>query len=325
MTDDLWRPSAALQTLKQRAVLMASLRQFFAERDVLEVETPLLARFGVTDPYMDLLTADNPLLGGQVRGERYYLQSSPEYAMKRLLAAGSGPIYQICKAFRAGEQGSRHNPEFSMLEWYRPGFDHHQLMAEIAELLVAVLDSPEPKKISYGELFEQHFSIDPHCAAIETLELLARQHLDIQMASDNRDDWLNLLIAEVIEPTLGFDVPTFIYDYPASQAALAKLSVDQHGCSVAQRFELYINGIELANGYYELTDSAEHERRIQLDQQQRVTMVRPPMAADEHLLAALESGLPDCAGVALGLDRLIMLALGCEHIEQVLSFSVDRA
>lgn len=325
MTDDLWRPSAALQTLKQRAALMSSLRRFFAEREVLEVETPLLARFGVTDPYMDLLTADNPLHGSGADDGRYYLQSSPEYAMKRLLAAGSGPIYQICKAFRAGEQGGRHNPEFSMLEWYRPGFDHHQLMAEIAELLVAVLDSPEPKKISYGELFEQYLSIDPHCVSIEVLELLARQHLDIQMVSDNRDDWLNLLIAEVIEPKLGFDAPTFIYDYPASQAALAKLSVDQHGRSVAQRFELYINGVELANGYYELTDSVEQRRRMRVEQQQRIALERPQMAADAHLLAALDSGLPECAGVALGLDRLVMLALGCEHIEQVLSFSAARA
>lgn len=325
MTDDLWRPTAALTTLKQRAALIASLRKFFAEREVLEVDTPLLASLGVTDPYMDLLSADNPLAGEQRQGDRYYLQSSPEYAMKRLLAAGSGPIFQICKAFRAGEQGSRHNPEFSMLEWYRPGFDHHQLMAEIAELLIAVLDSPEPQKISYGELFEHHLAIDPHTASVDALEVVARQYLDIQMSSDNRDDWLNLLIAEVIEPKLGFDAPVFIYDYPASQAALAKLGVDSLGRCVAQRFELYINGIELANGYYELTDASEQRLRMQADQHQRIALGRPAMAADQYLLAALDSGLPECAGVALGLDRLIMLALGCERIEQVLSFSVDRA
>ncbi|MCR8923104.1 EF-P lysine aminoacylase EpmA [Dasania sp. GY-MA-18] len=317
----VWQPSAAISRLQHRAQLLAQTRQFFAERGVLEVETPLLCQHAVTDPHMPILAADNPLLGEQP----YYLQSSPEYAMKRLLAAGSGPIYQLCKAFRGGEQSRRHNPEFSMLEWYRPGFDHFQLMDEISDLLIALMAVPAAQQISYGELFEQHLGINPHTATATQLEQLARQQLDIQMHSDQRDDWLNLLIAEVIEPKLGFDTPLFIYDYPASQAALARLATDANGHAVAQRFELYVQGIELANGYFELTDSAEQARRFQQEQQQRQQLNQPAMASDAYLLAALESGLPECAGVALGFDRLVMLALQCERIDEVLSFTSDKA
>lgn len=320
MSDNDWRPSATIESLKLRAAIMASIRQFFSERDVLEVETPLLARFGVTDPHMDLVTADNPL--GE--GERYYLQTSPEYAMKRLLAAGSGPIYQMGKAFRAGEVSSRHNPEFTMLEWYRPGFDHHQLMDEIAALLMTILDCPRPQQISYAELFEQQLGINPHRATATALESVAKQHIDIQMSDASRDDWLNLLIAEVIEPRIGFDAPLFIYDYPASQAALAKLANNAEGDPVAERFELYVQGVELANGYHELTDAAEQQRRIQAEQQFRAELQRPAMAEDRFLVQALKHGLPASAGVALGLDRLVMLALDTRQIDDVLSFSHSR-
>ena len=315
-----WRPSASIQALKKRASVLAQLRQFFAAKDVLEVETPLLCQHGVTDPYMELMTS-TPFHNKAP----YYLQTSPEYAMKRLLAAGSGPIYQLCKAFRRGETSRRHNPEFSLLEWYRPGFDHHQLMAEVSDLLTEVLALPTAKKITYGQLFEQHFGINPHEVSCEKIEAIARQHLDIQMQSTERDDWLNLLMAEVIEPTLGFEAPVFIVDYPASQAALAKFGRNEQGTEVAHRFELYINGLELANGYLELTDYSELKQRLIREQQKRERLDLPHMKSDKYLLAAAKAGLPACAGVALGFDRLMMLAAKAKQINDVISFDVERA
>lgn len=322
MTDIPWQPSAAIETLQKRAAILATIRQFFAERQVLEVETPLLARYSVTDPYMEVLTADNPVAGEQP----YYLQTSPEYAMKRLLAAGSGPIYQLCKAFRKGEAGSRHNPEFTMLEWYRPGFSLFDLMAEVEDLLKAVLGCDlAARKKSYREVFMDYLGLDPLTADCQQAEQLARQHLDVQMQSDRIDDWLNLLMAEVIEPHLKNAGPTFVYHYPASQAALARLESNDEGLWLAQRFELYAGGLELANGYDELTDAREQDRRFVADQQARKVSGRPHHDSDPYLLAALDAGLPECAGVALGLDRLIMLALEESSISRVLAFASDRA
>jgi lysyl-tRNA synthetase class 2 len=321
MLDSHWRPSASLAGLKERAAMLAKIRQFFAARDVLEVETPLLGRYSVTDPHMEVITTAHPGYGT----DEYFLQTSPEYAMKRLLAAGSGPIYQIGKAFRQGEAGSRHNPEFSMLEWYRPGFDHWQLIDEVEELVSSVLNTRGCQRLSYRQVFEAALGIDPHNASCEQLKVIAREHADIQMSSDRRDDWLSLLMAEVIEPALGSDVPVFIYDYPASQAALARLEEDETGILVARRFELYYRGVELANGYFELTDHKEQHERFQRDLQLRAEMGKPARELDPHLLAAMEQGLPSCAGVALGLDRLLMLHLGASRIEEVLAFSVDRA
>ena len=322
MSDLPWQPAATIEQLKQRAQLIANVRAFFAARNVLEVETPALARYSVTDPHMEVLTAEHPL--GEASG--FYLQTSPEYAMKRLLATGSGPIFQIAKAFRKGELGSRHNPEFTMLEWYRPGFDDHQLMDEIAELLVTLLgEEGRPLRQSYRQVFQQVLAIDPHEIDCRALEVLARQHIDIQMQSDDRDDWLNLLMAEVIEPALADGAPTFIYDYPASQAALAQVASDDQGVTVARRFELYMRGVELANGYLELLDAQEQRRRFAQEQQKRQQLNRPAVAADQYLLAALEAGMPACAGVALGLDRLVMLALGLDTIQDVMAFPADRA
>ncbi|MFA7555365.1 MAG: EF-P lysine aminoacylase EpmA [Spongiibacteraceae bacterium] len=335
MNNPPWQPAASIETLQQRAALLRRVRQFFAERDVLEVETPALARYSVTDPAMEVLSTDNPM--GHPNGERYYLQTSPEYAMKRLLVAGSGAIYQLGKAFRKGERGSRHNPEFSMLEWYRPGFDHLQLMAEVEALISQVffstqsLVTAEPfasspfEKISYRDLFQQYLAIDPHRLDCAHLQAIARAKLDVQMQSDNRDDWLNLLLAELIEPHLGHTVPVFVYDYPASQAALAKVVCDQHGNWVAQRFELYAKGIELANGYFELTDAQEQSQRFQQNQQSRRQQQLADIESDQFLAAALAEGLPSCAGVALGFDRLVMLSLGKNTIDEVLAFPVDRA
>jgi len=309
--------------LQQRAAVYAAIRQFFSLREVLEVETPLLGRYSVTDLHMNALAADNPL-SAENSARHYYLQTSPEYAMKRLLAAGSGAIFQICKAFRAGELGGRHNPEFSMLEWYRPGFDHHDLMTELEALMAALIPGSRCRRCSYRELFEQHFQVNPHRATWRELERIARQHIDIQMHSTDVDDWLHLLIGSV-EGRLGHDEALFIYDYPASQAALARIRRDPGADPVAERFELYVAGIELANGYHELTDADELRERFTRDRQLRAQRGRADIDIDEALMAAMSSGLPACAGVALGLDRLVMLVLGLERIEQVLSFSAGNA
>lgn len=276
----------------------------------MEVETPLLCRGTVTDPALDPIRC----------GERW-LQTSPEYAMKRLLAAGSGPIYQVCKAFRAGESGPRHNPEFTLLEWYRPGYDLRRLMEEVAELVGGVLGERAVTYLSYRELFQHFLDIDPHVASAAQLEACVRRRLDYAGGEESRDTWLDLLVSHVIEPQLAGLV--FVYDYPASQAALARLREDQ-GVMVAERFELYADGLELANGYFELADPAEQRRRFEADNRRLSDRQDNPRPIDPWLLAALDSGLPDCAGVALGLDRLLMLMQGSERLESVLSFDWSR-
>lgn len=317
-----WQPDAALDTLRLRAHLLARVRGFFADRGVLEVDTPLMCQATGTDPHLDALALE------LAPGDWRYLQTSPEFAMKRLLAAGSGPIYQLCKAFRRDESGQRHNPEFTMLEWYRPGFDDNQLMAEVAALMAACLPATVPDaagiaRLSYRDLFRQHLTLDPFAATDDDLRACARRHTDTHALVLSRDDLLNLLMALVIEPQL--QDPVFVVDFPASQAALAQINRDQHGNDVARRFELFVAGMELANGYLELTDSAEQARRFAADNRQREAAGRPVRAVDDRLLAALEHGLPACAGVALGFDRLVMLAAGAGHIREVLSFVADNA
>ncbi|MEH6910167.1 MAG: EF-P lysine aminoacylase EpmA [Oceanicoccus sp.] len=322
MTNLCWQPTASIDALRARAKIIARIRDFFFRREVMEVETPLLARHSVTDPFMDILKGDNPM---GTSGD-YYLQTSPEYAMKRLLAAGSGPIFEITKAFRKGEQGSRHNPEFTMLEWYRPGFDHFELMTETERLVGELVHCDRPfLRMSYGEMFQQFLNINPHTIGLEELALLACKSIDLQMQSDQKDDWLNVLLTEIIEPQLGFDVPVFVYDYPASQSALAKTAIDNEGILVAQRFELYVSGVELANGYFELTDASEQEARLKSEQTRRLALGREKMDVDIYLSAAMSQGLPSCAGVALGVDRLIMLALQMKKITDVIAFPSDRA
>ncbi len=305
-----WAPGAALPALRARADILSTLRGFFAERGVLEVDTPLLCRGTVTDPAL------TPIAGGD-----RWLQTSPEYAMKRLLAAGSGPIFQVCKAFRAAEAGSRHNPEFTLLEWYRPGFDLRTLMEEVAELVQSVLGEKPTEFLDYRSAFQRHLDVDPHTASVEMLEACARQRLDYAGGEESRDTWLDLLMSHVIEPALS--ALTFIYDYPASQAALARLKQDGE-VQVAERFEVYVDGVELANGYFELTDAVEQRRRFEADNARLEAAGIAPRPIDEALLAALEAGLPECSGVALGLDRLVMLKLGAERLEDVLSFDWGR-
>ncbi|MEE4661065.1 MAG: EF-P lysine aminoacylase EpmA [Halieaceae bacterium] len=305
-----WRPSASLEALRARAALLAQVRQFFQTRGVLEVETPLLCQYTVTDPNL------TPVASGT-----RWLQTSPEYAMKRLLAAGSGPIYQVCKAFRAGEAGPRHNPEFTLLEWYRPDFDLTALMDETADLVSAVLGERPRETLSYRDLFLRYLDIDPLTAPTEDLARLARAHVDYGGADEARDTWLDLLMSHVLEPRL--QGISLVHSYPRSQAALAVVE-DADGQPVARRFELYVDGMELANGYLELTDATEQRARFERDNAALQAAGEPPRALDEALLAALEAGLPACAGVALGLDRLLALKLGESSLARVLSFDWSR-
>ena len=320
---ELWRPTASIESLRLRAGVLATIRAFFAARGVLEVETPALSRATVTDVHLASLATTATIPGeGEVA---LWLQTSPEFAMKRLLAAGSGPIYQLCRAFRDGEAGRQHNLEFTILEWYRPGFDHHALMDEMDELLQAVLGLPAAERLSYGEAFRRHAGIDPHAAGDDELSARTRA-LDAAPADEcglTRDDRLDLIRAAAVEPRLGRGRPTFVYDWPASQSALARVRPGEP--PLAERFEVYVEGVELANGFHELADATEQRRRFEQDLAVRSTrgLTAPPL--DERLLAALAHGLPDCSGVALGVDRLVMLAAGAARLAEVVAFPADRA
>lgn len=317
-----WRPTAPLANIHLRAKILRQVRDFFADRGVLEVETPLLSSATVTDFHLHTLSteAEIPGMGGPLR---LHLQTSPEFAMKRLLAAGSGPIYQICKAFRDQEAGRLHNPEFTMLEWYRPGWDHNRLMDEIEDLLTVVLETKSSTRRSYGELFLSELGVNPHTDDPATLR---RRALDLGLEDIeglDREGWLSLLMTHRIEGHLGRGKPTFVYDYPADQAALARIR--QGDPPVAERFEAYVEGIELANGYHELTDADEQRKRFEIDLESRRSMSLPAPPYDHRLIDALDHGLPDCAGVALGFDRLVMLAAGASSVDEVITFPIGRA
>lgn len=316
-----WQPTATLENLRRRAAVIDSIRRFFSERDVLEVETPTLSAAAVSDPHLlPFVSGFVPEGGGTPTP--LYLHTSPEYPMKRLLAAGSGPIWQICKVFRNGETGRKHNPEFSMLEWYRPGFDHHRLMDEVDELVCQTLGCVRARRVLYSQLFAEVLGVDLYRCSTADLVALGRERCGF-VGDMDRDGWLNLLFSHCIEPEL--IKPTLVYGFPASQAALARVveGDDAHPC--AARFELFIDGMELANGYFELTDAAEQARRFQSDQVQREELGRPVLPVDQRLVEALAHGLPDCAGVALGVDRLVMLALHAQRIDEVLAFPLHRA
>ena len=324
-----WRPGADLATLRLRAELLARIRTFFAARKVLEVETPILSAAAITDPHLASFSTVYSGPGG-CRDRPLYLQTSPEFPMKRLLAAGSGCIYQIARVFRDGEAGRRHNPEFTLLEWYRVGFDHHRLMDEVAalvtELLAGRLALAEPERLSYRELFQRHCDLDPHRAGVvELMRCAEARNLPIPpgMPIDETDPWLDLLLTHCIEPRLAQGRLVFVYDYPASQAALARLRPGDP--PVGERFEAYLNGVELANGFHELGDAEEQRHRFEAENAARQALGLPVMPLDERLLAALAAGLPDCAGVALGFDRLAMLAAGCSSLAEVLAFPLDYA
>lgn len=329
-TEAPWRPRASKKTLEARARLLANIRHFFAQRGVLEVETPILSTTAATAPHLhSLVTAYQ---GSQTpeKGQRLFLQTSPEHAMKRLLAAESGPIYQIARVFRNGESGRRHNPEFTLLEWYRPGFDHLALMEEVDMLLSLLLGTPAGERLSYREAFHRYLKIDVFAASDKTLARLAnvRGFQDVVAANGGqaRQIYLDFLLAIVIEPQLGQDRPCFIYDYPASEAQLAHIrpASETYPIPLAERFEVYLKGMELANGYRELRDAVEQRQRFEADLIQRKEGGLPEVPMDKFLLAALEQGLPECAGVALGVDRLLMLLLNSARIEEVLAFPLMR-
>lgn len=319
-----WQPSASISQLRQRASIIQHIRHFFSQRDVLEVETPAMSHATVTDVHLH--TFKTQFIGPDfAHGQTVFLMTSPEFHMKRLLAAGSGSIYQINKAFRNEENGRYHNPEFTMLEWYRVGFDHHDLMTEMDELLQRVLECEACEKITYQQAFKRILDICPLESTMRQLKQVASRLglSDIAEAESHRDTLLQLLFSVGIEPHIGLHAPVMVYDFPASQAALAK--INQKDPRVADRFEVYFKGIELANGFHELDEAKEQLARFEQDNQQRIEMGLQPQPIDHHLIAALDAGLPQCAGVALGIDRLVMLAIGADHIDQVTAFPFPRA
>jgi len=311
-----WQPGANMTALRQRSRVLSQLRDFFQQRQVMEVDLPLLSRATVTDLNIDSIEARNEEVGA-------YLQTSPEYFMKRLLASGSGDIYSLGKAFRDAESGRRHNPEFTLLEWYRCGWDEHQLMDEVVELIATLVPEIAVRRCSYAELFIQHLQVDPHFIDLANLQNLAVAASSESWADETRANCLDLLFSVLIEPQLD-DGLVLVYDYPACQAALAKCAEDSQGRQVSRRFEGFLNRVELANGYCELTDVAEQESRFTEDQRLRKLSGKAAVAADQRLLAAMESGLPECAGVAMGVDRLLMQLQGADSIDQVMAFSWKR-
>ena len=308
-----WQPSASLESLKCRAQLNAYVREFFRIRDVMEVETPALSKAAVDDANLQPVIA-------QACATNMYLHTSPEYPMKRLLAAGSGDIYQICKVFRDGEVGRRHNPEFTMLEYYRLGFDLKTLMDEVAYLVGDFLQMQRRLDLSYAQALQQYAQLDVFEADDETLRARVTEFVGEDLTL-SRDECLDIIMSHVIEPNLPKDAMVFIFNYPASQAALAQTFEIDNDFKLAKRFELYVNGLELANGYQELTDVFEQKKRF-INQAQRFEQTRP---LDENFLQALEQGLPDCSGVAIGLDRILMLKQNTSDINDVLSFDFSRA
>ncbi len=319
-----WQPSASIANLLKRAAIVAEIRRFFSDRGVLEVETPTMSQATITD--IHLFPFETRFVGpGAAEGMTLYMMTSPEYHMKRLLAAGSGPIYQMGRSFRNEEAGRHHNPEFTMLEWYRPRYDMYRLMNEVDDLLQQILDCNAAETVSYQQVFIRHLEVDP-LSADKTQLREAAAKLDLSNIADeeeDRDTLLQLLFAIGVEPHIGRDKPTFVYHFPATQASLAEISTEDH--RVAERFEVYYKGIELANGFRELTDAREQRQRFEQDNRKRAARGLPQHPIDNNLLAALDHGMPECSGVALGVDRLIMIALGAESLSDVLAFPVGRA
>ena len=307
-----WQPCASKQTLQFRARAKQKVRAFFDARSVLEVDVPLLGSCTVTDIHLEPIVAS-------VNGRTGYLQTSPEFFMKRLLAAGSDSIYFLGQAFRDDERGSRHQPEFTMLEWYRLGFDDEQLIAEVLELLKLVIPNRSARRVTYRALFEEVFSLNPHTISQQRLSLLALKHCQPSFTQADRNTWLDLLFTHCLEPRLhGLVV---VEDFPASQSALARTQINDQGDWVAKRFEFYADGLELGNGYWELTNVEEQRQRFLADQAMRREQGNTVPEIDAEFMAAMAEGLPDCAGVAIGFDRLLMAALGAETIEQTLAFA----
>ena len=323
-----WQPTLSWQNAQKRSEVLHQIRQFFAERKVIEVETPALSQGTVTDVYLDALSCKYDFLADSPAGHstELFLQTSPEFHMKRLLASGYGCIYQIAKAFRHEESGKNHNPEFTMLEWYRIGFDQFDLMTEVADLLQVVLGGNKAVLSSYQDIFMKTVSVDPLGTNFDELVGVLKKHgkaADWLIEMNDADLLLQFIFTEIIEPTIGLNEPQFIYDFPVAQASLAKRSIDD--ARVAQRFECYFEGIELVNGFNELTDATEQLARFEEDNAKRVVQGLPVKPIDKNFITALKHGLPQCSGVALGIDRLVMLALDCRQINEVVSFGIENA
>lgn len=322
-------PTASLKLLHERASLLHRLRAFFDKRGFLEVETPLLSHDTVVDRHLDpFVTRHVPDPARPEQGTELFLQTSPEFGMKRLLAAGAGPIYQLTRSFRNGERGPLHNPEFTILEWYRPGDDYRAGIQLLADLASKVSSAPTIEILTYDQVFRTHYDLAPHTATIEELQAAAQQAGLAAPASlgTDRDGWLDFLLTERIQPRLGQAAPIILCDYPATQAALAQTRFDTLlGCAVAERFELYWRGIELANGYHELLDPAVLRARNANNNQQRVSDSKRELPEESRLLAAMEAGLPACSGCALGVDRVLMILVGAKTIDEVLVFPLERA
>lgn len=325
MTGADWRPSATGEVIRQRAAMLARVRAYFAAEDLVEVHTPVLSAAAPSDPQIE------PIAAQPASGPARWLQTSPEFPMKRLLAAGIGDCYQVCPVFRDGESGRLHGPEFTMIEWYRTGFSAAELRRDVERLLQAAtrgLRSFAPARThAYRDAIREASGIDCRAtdAAAVRAALAARGIVPAGDHGWDADAWLDLLMGAVVGPALGHEAPAFVTDYPPAQAALARLRTDETGASVAERFELYVDGIELANGFRELGDAAEQRRRFGQDLALRRRRGQRIAPLDERLLAALGHGLPDCSGVALGFDRLVMVALGLPDLASAMCFAHDRA
>lgn len=336
MTGSSWKTKVSGEVLLERALMLKNIRAFFDAAGVIEVDTPLLSQHSTTDLHLDSLQS-------RFRDNTCYLNTSPEYAMKRLLASWRKSIFQICKAFRDDELGPSHNPEFTMLEWYQPGYDMLQLMDELVALIehiclgskisasdIGPLTNPRFERISYQRAFEDFAGINPHqTTADECYQVAQKNHVEIPqglgLGAGEVNDWLDWLLTQLIFPAFDKDGFTLLYDYPASQCALAKVSENKQHFPVAKRFELFFGELELANGFHELTDADEQLRRFERENQQRIFAGKEAGSIDINLIAALKFGLPDCAGVAVGLDRLLMVLTGNTSIDKVLAFSWESA
>jgi lysyl-tRNA synthetase class 2 len=322
-----FRPVASWENLKRRADLLRRLRDFFDRRGFLEVDTPLLSADTVVDRHLDPLRVtmfDDPREPD--RGHTLWLQTSPEFAMKRLMAAGATALYQVTHAFRGGECGRLHNPEFTIAEWYRVGDDLQAGMKLLSDLADELLHMGAAERLTYRDAFRQHTGMDVF--AVDTAGLVAAVRerglaLPAGLDPHDADAWLDLLLVECVEPHLGRHRPTILYDYPASQAALAR--VRDGDPSVAERFELYVRGVELANGYHELLDASILRARNRTVNEHRRKDGKYPLPEESRLLAAMDQGLPPCTGVALGFDRAVMLAVGAAELSDVLAFPLSRA
>ncbi|MBX7167314.1 MAG: EF-P lysine aminoacylase GenX [Pirellulales bacterium] len=324
-----WRPTASWATLRRRAELLAELRGFFAERGFLEVETPLASADTVVDRHLDplgLTLPDDPRRPDV--GQRLWLQTSPEFAMKRLVAAGAGPIYQVAKAFRAAERGRWHNPEFTLVEWYRPGDDLAAGVSLLSELGERLLGRGPAEMLTYADAFRRHANVDPLAAPVaelaDALRCAGQSWPDgLPVDEPHRDAWLDLVLDALVAPRLGLTRPAIVTHYPASQAALARVATDDP--RVAERFELFAAGLELANGYHELLDADVLSERIARANAARQADGKPTLPVESRLLGAMRTGLPACAGCALGFDRLVAVAVGASSLDEVLAFPIERA